>query len=43
MKTENSKTNESNKFIFQFTDKRNKTPNNKNTGLIKYLLHLEKH
>ena len=44
MNTENSKTNESNKFIFQFTDKLNlKTPNNKNTGLIKYLLHLEKH
>ena len=42
--TENSKTNESNKFIFQFTDKLNlKTPNNKNTGLIKYLVHLAKH
>ena len=29
MNTENSKKNESNKFIYQFTDKRNlKTPNN---------------
>ena len=35
MNTENSKTNESNKFIYQFTDKPNpKTPNNKNIGLI---------
>ena len=35
MNTENSKTNESNKFIYQFTDKLNlKTPNNKNTGLV---------
>ena len=35
MNTENSKTNESNKFIYQFTDKLNlKTPNNKNIGLI---------
>ena len=35
MNTENSKTNESNKFIYQFTDKVNlKTPNNKNTGLV---------
>ena len=33
--TENSKTNESNKFIYQFTDKLNlKTPNNKNIGLV---------
>ena len=32
--TENSKTNESNKFIYQFTDRRNlKSPNNKNIGL----------
>ena len=32
MNTENSKTNESNKFIYQFTDKLNlKTPNNINT------------
>ena len=35
MNTENSKTNDSNKFIYQFTDKRNlKTPNNKNNGLV---------
>ena len=35
MNTENSKTNESNKFIYQFTDKRNlKNPNNKNIGLV---------
>ena len=33
--TENSKTNESNKFIYQFTDKLNlKTLNNKNIGLV---------
>ena len=32
---ENSKTNESNKFTYQFTDKLNlKTPNNKNIGLV---------
>ena len=35
MNTENSKTNESNKFIYQFTGKLNlKTPNNKNIGLV---------
>ena len=35
MKTENSKTNDSIKFIYQFTDKLNlKTPNNKNIGLV---------
>ena len=35
MNTENSKTNESNKFIYQFTDKINlKIPNTKNIGLI---------
>ena len=35
MNTRNSKTNESNKFICQFTDKLNlKTPNNKNIGLV---------
>ena len=35
MNTENSKTNESNKFIYQFTDKLNlKTPSNRNIGLI---------
>ena len=34
--TQNSKTNESNKFIHQFTDKRYlKNPNNKNIGLVK--------
>ena len=33
--TENSKTNESNKFIYQFTDKLIlKTPNGKNIGLV---------
>ena len=35
MNTENGKTNESNKFIYQLTDKLNlKIPNNKNTGLV---------
>ena len=35
MNTENSKTNESKKFIDQFTDKLNlKNPNNKNIGLV---------
>ena len=35
MNTENSKTNESNKFIYQFTDKINlKTPNKKNIVLV---------
>ena len=35
MNTKNSMTNESNKFIYQFTDKLNlKTPNNKNIGLV---------
>ena len=35
MNTENSKTNESNKFIYQFTAKLNlKNPNNKNNGFI---------
>ena len=35
MNTENTKTNESNKFIYQFTNKRNlKTPKNKNIGLV---------
>ena len=44
MNTENSKTNESNKFIYQFTDKPHlKTPNNKNIGLIRVLLHMGKH
>ena len=35
MNTEISKTNESNKFIYQFNDKLNlKSPNNKNIGLV---------
>ena len=35
MNTENSKTNESNKFIYQFTERLNlKSPNNKNIGLV---------
>ena len=35
MNTKNSKTNESNKFIYQFTDKLNlKTPNNKYIELV---------
>ena len=35
LNTENSKKNESGKFIYQFTDKRNlKTSNNKNIGLV---------
>ena len=35
MNTENSKTNESNKFIYQFTYKLNiKNPNNKNIGSV---------
>ena len=35
MNTENYKTSESSKFIYQLTDKRNlKTPNNKHIGLI---------
>ena len=35
MNTNDIKTNESNKFVYQFTDKLNlKTPNNKNIGLV---------
>ena len=35
MNTENSETNESNKFMYQFTDKPNlKTPNNENIGSV---------
>ena len=35
MDSENSETNESNKFIYQVTDKLNlKSPNNKNIGLV---------
>ena len=45
MNTENSKTNESNKFIYQFTDKLNiKTPNNKNIGFVNLsIYYTEKH
>ena len=40
MNTDNSRTNESNKFIYQFTDKLNlKTPNNKNIGLINWSIY----
>ena len=40
MNTENSKTNESNKCIYQFTDKLNlKNPNNKNIGLVNLSIH----
>ena len=40
MNTENSKASESNKFIYQFTDKLNlKTSNNKNIGLINLSIH----
>ena len=35
MNTENSKTNESNQYIYHFKDKLHlKTPNNKNIGLV---------
>ena len=35
MNTENNKTNESKRFIYQFTDKLNlTTPNNKSIGLV---------
>ena len=35
MNTENSKANESSKFIYRFTDRLNlKNPNNKNIGLV---------
>ena len=38
--TENSKANEFNKFIYQFTGKRNlKTPNNNNIGLVNFTTH----
>ena len=40
MNTENSKTDESNKLIYQFTDKLNlKNPNNKNIGLVNLSIH----
>ena len=39
MNTENSKANESNKFIYHFTDKLNLiNPNNKNIGLFKVFI-----
>ena len=35
MNTENNKTNQTNEFIYQFTDKLTfKTPNNRNIGLV---------
>ena len=45
MKTLNSTTNRSNKFIYQFTDKLNHKNPNKNMRLanFKYLLYMEKH
>ena len=40
MYTENNKTNESNKFIYQFTDKLNlKTSNSKNIGLVHLIIY----
>ena len=40
MNTDNSKTNEPNKFINQFTDKLNlKNPSNKSTGLVNLSIH----
>ena len=42
MNTENSKTNDNNKFIYQFTDKLNLENPNKNMTLAKYLLSMEK-
>ena len=42
MNSENSKTNEFNKFINNFTDKLNfKTPNNKNIGLVNLSIYYE--
>ena len=46
MNTKNSKTNQSNKFIYQFTDKLNlKTPNHENIGLVNLSIYynLEEH
>ena len=45
MNTLNGKTNESNKFIYQFTDKLNLKNPNKDMAFIqfKYLLYMEKH
>ena len=43
MNTENNNTNESSKFIYQFTDKLNlKNPNNRNNE-FKNLIHMGKH
>ena len=40
MNTENSTTNESNKFIYQFIDKLNlKTQNNKNIGFVNFSIY----
>ena len=40
MNTENSKTNESNKFIYQFTNKLNlKNPNNKNIWFVNWSIY----
>ena len=45
MSTEKNKTNESNKFIYQFTNKLNQKSQITKIliGLFKYLLHVEKH
>ena len=43
MNTLNSKTNESNNFIYQFTDKLNLKNPNKNMVLAKLSISLEKH
>ena len=42
MNTLNSKTNESNKFMYQFPYKLNLKNHNKNMALAKYLLNMEK-
>ena len=43
MNTLNSKTNESNKFIYRFNNKLNLKNPNKNMALAEYLLCMEKH
>ena len=41
MNSKNSKTNESNKFIYQFTNKLNlKNPNNKNIELVNLIIYI---
>ena len=41
MNNKNSKTNESNKFIYQFTNKLNlKNPNNKNIELVNLIIYI---